>query len=244
MDVISRNAWGASSPSRGYIRVADGDRPGVEFHHTVGTYGIDADQPGSAGDIARAIQGDHLGRGWTDGFYNAVIDRAGDVAVLRPWTAQSGSVRHFTIAFAGNYDRQRLTDEQKRSAARLVADRRAAGVGDDVTWHAARDAVGCPGLDAIDWILAGMPVDEEDDVFVIRYGESGDRTRRVQTLVQLAGERAGEGDLLPRWGVDGHYGDETAAAINRMAERVGLPRDGEVGLDVLVLDYLRNWLSG
>ena len=87
---------------------------------------------------------------------------------------------------------------------------------------------------------------QEDDVYVVRYGQSDERVRRAQVVVQAAGKVAGLGDLLPRWGADGDYGDETAAAVNRMAQRTGrdFPQNGSVGLDVLVLDYCRNWLSG
>jgi hypothetical protein len=91
---------------------------------------------------------------------------------------------------------------------------------------------------------------KEDDVYVIRYGEGGprgterDRLRvaRTQRVLQAAGHAAGLGELLPRFGQDGDYGDETAAAVDALAGRARLPRDGRVGVDVLVLDYARNWL--
>ena len=85
---------------------------------------------------------------------------------------------------------------------------------------------------------------QEDDVYVVRSGQSDDRVRRAQVVLRAAGEAAGEGDLLPRFGADGDYGGETASAVNVMARRAKLPEDGDTGMDVLVLDFCRNWLSG
>lgn len=88
---------------------------------------------------------------------------------------------------------------------------------------------------------------EEDDVYVVRYGQADERVKRAQVVLRAAGEKAGLGDLLPRFGADGGYGDETADAVNRMAARmkghgIQFPQDGRIGMDVLLLDYCRNWL--
>ena len=92
-------------------------------------------------------------------------------------------------------------------------------------------------------LLADPGSGEGDDVYVVRQGEEGARVVRAQKVLQAAGVAAGEGDLLPRFGPDGGYGGETAAAVDVMAARAGLPSDGDTGMDVLVLDYCRNWLS-
>lgn len=85
---------------------------------------------------------------------------------------------------------------------------------------------------------------EEDDVYVVRFGQSDGRVRRAQRVIQAAGASAGMGDLLPRFGPDGDYGDETAEAVDALAARIGgdFPIEGKTGMDVLVLDYARNWL--
>lgn len=85
---------------------------------------------------------------------------------------------------------------------------------------------------------------EDDDVYVVRRGQTGLRVQRAQVVIAAAGERAGMGNLLPRFGPDGDYGAETAAAVDSLAGRAKLPEDGSRGMDVLVLDYCRNWLSG
>jgi hypothetical protein len=102
--------------------------------------------------------------------------------------------------------------------------------GRNLTLATLRTVLGAPG--------------EEDDVYVVKYDQRGPRVARTQRVLQAAGRKAGMGDLLPRWGVDGHYGAETAAAVDQMAVKAGLDPEGRTGMDVLVLDYCRNWLSG
>lgn len=151
MNVIPRSSWTDRDPPRQGATIDYAERPGVEFHHTVGTYGLPADDgPG----IVKAIDGDHRGRGWNGVFYNALIDGGGQIVVARPWAWQSNSPL-FTIVFPGNYDHRDLTAEQEQAAAELVAWLRAAGVGDEVRWHGDRAAASCPGRNVIDWIRAG-----------------------------------------------------------------------------------------
>lgn len=119
-------------------------------------------------------------------------------------------------------------------------------------------ATGCPGsLKA--WILAGhprpqsgsTPTDpEEDDVYVIKYGAGPNdaRVRRAQKVLDAAAKAAGVGDdvLAPSrksdGSFDGHYGPNVRDVVNTLAARADLPQDGDTGMDVLVLDYCRNWL--
>lgn len=83
---------------------------------------------------------------------------------------------------------------------------------------------------------------EEDDVYVVRHDQRGARVERAQRIIQAAGRTFGE-DLLPRFGADGHYGDETASAVNVIARRARLDEDGGTGMDALVLDYCRMLLE-
>lgn len=96
--------------------------------------------------------------------------------------------------------------------------------------------------DASSWGLNTKTI-EEDDVFVVKYGESGPRVKRVQKILQAAGKTIGYSNLLQEHGIDGDYGDETRNAVNRFAKRAGLDEEGNAGMDVLVLDYCRNMLS-
>lgn len=90
--------------------------------------------------------------------------------------------------------------------------------------------------------VLGGPQTEEDDVFVVRHNQQGPRVRRAQVILSAAGDTFGV-ELLPRFGADGHYGDETAAAVDTIARRAGLDEDGSTGMDVLVLDYCRMLLE-
>ena len=153
MTILPRSSWTDRDPPRQGATIAYNDRPGVEFHHTVGTYGLPADDgPG----IVAAIDDDHRGRGWNGVFYNALIDDDGRIITCRPWTWKSNSPL-FTIAFPGNYETRELSDEQKRSAVWLVAHLRDLGVGDAVRWHGQRAKVACPGRNVIAWIRTGGP---------------------------------------------------------------------------------------
>lgn len=120
-------------------------------------------------------------------------------------------------------------------------------------------ATGCPGS-LKSWVVAGAPRPssgttptdpEEDDVFVIKYGAGPNDPRvvRAQKVIHAAARAAGMGEVLTKsrksdgsW--DGHYGPDTRDAVNALAARAGLAQEGDQGMDVLVLDYCRNWLNG
>lgn len=83
----------------------------------------------------------------------------------------------------------------------------------------------------------------EDDVYVVKYNERGSRVKRAQKVLAATGDKIGV-KLLPKYGADGHYGDETQEAVDYLAGRTGIEETGGKGMDILVLDYCRNWLSG
>jgi hypothetical protein len=88
----------------------------------------------------------------------------------------------------------------------------------------------------------GLIQQEEDDMMVVRYNDRDERVVRVQEILREAGKTKNQ-TLLPKYGTDGHYGDETAGAVNYFARRAKLPEDGFKGMDVLVLDYCRGMLE-
>jgi len=88
----------------------------------------------------------------------------------------------------------------------------------------------------------GISKHQEDDVYVMRHNDRGERVTRAQVILQAAG-RTRSLELLSKYGPDGHYGTETAAAVDQIAKRAKLPTDGKVGMDVLVLDYCRMLLE-
>lgn len=106
----------------------------------------------------------------------------------------------------------------------------------ELTWNSARTL----NLATLRAVLGSA--NEEDDVYVVKHNDRGDRVRRAQVILQAAG-RTLSLELLSRHGADGHYGAETAAAVDQIARRAKLPADGSVGMDVLVLDYCRMLLE-
>lgn len=153
MDIVTRADWDAQPPARSYVNIPMDDRPGLETHHSVGLYGTNTPEA-----FARAVQADHLGRGWTDAFYNYTIWFDGRIIELRPDHAKSGPIEHLTICLPGNYNSRVLTAEQNRAWHQLRAHLRARGGGPEVAWHGQRAAVGCPGATVIGWLRAGHPL--------------------------------------------------------------------------------------
>lgn len=61
-----------------------------------------------------------------------------------------------------------------------------------------------------------MVRDDEEDVMIgLSKGDTGERVKGLQALIQYAGIE------LPRYGVDGDYGDETAEGLRQARESVG-----------------------
>ena len=92
----------------------------------------------------------------------------------------------------------------------------------------------------------GLGQETEDDVlFVVRNGDDGPRVARVQTILAEAGQAAGLGELLPKFGADGDYGAETAGAVDALAPLVadGFPTSGRTGCDMLLIDWCRSVLT-
>lgn len=160
---VTRIDWRARRPNRARVRIDSRSRPGIEVHHSVGIYGAS-----SFDAFLRSVQADHLGRGWTDGFYNTAVWTDGTIGELRGLGYKSGPVSHLTICLAGNYDNRQISDEQKLSVSRIRQWLLAVNpTATDIAWHARRAAVSCPGRNVIPWLRAGMPLDNiepEDDM--------------------------------------------------------------------------------
>ena len=160
---LTRIDWRARKPNRARVRIDSRSRPGIEAHHSVGIYGASTFEA-----FLRSVQADHLGRGWTDGFYNVAVWTDGTIGELRGLAYKSGPVSHLTICLAGNYDQRQISDEQKMAVARirqwlLAVNPKAT----DIAWHGRRANVSCPGRNVIPWLRAGMPlsnIEPEDEM--------------------------------------------------------------------------------
>ena len=218
---LTRSQWGAKPPARSYVSIAPTARPGVETHHSVGIY-----RATSAAAFARAVQNDHLGRGWTDVFYNFLVWLDGTPVEARPFHAKSGALAHLTVCFAGNYDNRILTDPQKQTWHRIRDWARGQGVGADRAYHGQRANVGCPGRDVIAWHRAGYPFEEDEDM--LREGDSGRSVKFVQQRLN---------EWKPGLTDDGVYGPATKARVEELQQAAGLDVTGTFGaLETWALD--------
>jgi len=223
---LTRADWGAAGPNYATATVPFGSRPGVEAHHTVGTYGVPVDgrRGNEAGRIAKAIQGDHLGRGWADVFYHYMIHRDGTIVELRDVTWKSGPIDYVTVVFPGNYDNLELNDRQKAAFLKLRGRLVAAGVGEKVRRHRDRASVSCPGRSVAAWVGQGFPspyrsapaADKAPRGYVTR-GDRGDQVREVQR--EVARLLPGHPDLHDP---DGIFGPKTARLVVDAYDLVGL----------------------
>lgn len=93
--------------------------------------------------------------------------------------------------------------------------------------------------------VLGSPEQEEDDVYAIKFGQGQDTpngddyVKRAQRVMNAAASPSG---LAVGLKIDGVYGPRTAEAVNTYAFKGQMPLEGETGLHILVLDYIRNWL--
>lgn len=79
LKVITCSEWGAAAPRGAIVRV--GRPPDIIFHHTAGHHpeldGANGASTREAAAYARAIQADHMGRGYVDSGHNFLITRTG-----------------------------------------------------------------------------------------------------------------------------------------------------------------------
>jgi len=73
--------------------------------------------------------------------------------------------------------------------------------------------------------IQNLPTTSEDgeDAMAMEDGSSGEAVRLVQSAVQKWGQVTNKGDLLPEYGTDGAWGDETSAAVRKYQEAAGYP---------------------
>jgi hypothetical protein len=217
VSIRSRSSWGARAP-RTRNTTTWGARRGFTVHYTAGP----------TTQSVRAIQDFHMdGQGWADIGYNFLVDADGLIYEGRGWLtvgahASGQNTSHIGAAFIGRdgdatpaakASLRALYDEANRRAGRTLAR----------TWHGGLpgQSTACPGADLRSWVQAGMPASGSggsgggDPLIGLRHGDRGEGVTALQALITYAG---GE---LPRFGVDGHWGDETSAALLSVRRSVG-----------------------
>lgn len=97
-------------------------------------------------------------------------------------------------------------------------------LGDGTVVHAKGHDYGVvhQSLSATDFTHYGIPAGLYDDLapLAIQKGASGEIVKQLQEMLLEAGM------ALPRWGADGQFGSETAAAVLAFQQSLGLPETG------------------
>ncbi|MDS1269680.1 N-acetylmuramoyl-L-alanine amidase [Lipingzhangella sp. LS1_29] len=214
--IRSRNRWGARAP-RSRTTTTWTSRVGATVHYSAGP----------PTQSVRAIQDFHMdGRGWDDIGYNFLVDREGRAYEGRGWLvtgahASGFNTSHIGVCFIGSDGEATAA---ARSTIRALYDEacRRSGRHLDQTWHGGLpgQSTACPGSDLRVWVQSGMPADGggvggEEMLVGLSKGDRGELVKYLQASITYAG---GE---LPRFGVDGHYGDETAEALRQVRASVG-----------------------
>lgn len=112
-------------------------------------------------------------------------------------------------------------------------------MGDGTAIHARGHAYGVVrnGITESRWTHWGIPVGmygELPDIkdTILKKGSEGERVRAMQEMLLAVGQ------LLPRYGADGKYGNETVAAVMSFQARMGLDDTGE--MDEMTMQALMN----
>lgn len=213
VDIVSRSQWGARAP-RSRQTVSWSQRSEVTLHYTLGP----------TSQSVRSIQDHHMDvNGWADIGYNLLVDENGTAYEGRGWTAAGAHARGANtsgigIAYIG---RDGMTSAAKETVVALY-DEANGRTGRTLARRGHRDinATTCPGDGNYTWWRSANYRDAaastwEDPLIGLGQGDQGEGVTAVQRLITYAG---GE---LPVYGVDGHWGAETSAALLAVRQSVG-----------------------
>ena len=237
------------------------ERGGSVLHH--GGWSVPVSSHAGCRSVWRSWQRYHMGwryypnpnsngHGWVDIAYTCAACQHGYIFAGRGIGVRTaangtnvGNQNYYAIVWIGGA-RQTPTLDAFRAVRWAIGDLRSKGAGLRVLGHSDLRSTSCPHPDLVKLArqVDNTPIDtesEEDDVYAVKYGENSDYVKRAQVLMNAASSRSGVTANLTE---DGAYGPKTRDAVNRYAGRAGLPQDGGSGMHVLVVDYIRNWLSG
>lgn len=213
VQIISRSEWGARAP-RAVSRTSWSARQGFTVHHSAGP----------ATQTVRQIQDFHMdGRGWSDVGYNLLVDDDGNAYDGRGWLVVGAHAAPYNTSHIGVcYIGQNNPTAAAKRTIRALYDEACKQAGRKLSTGGHRDLneTNCPGDDLYAWVHDGMPTSGlstsgGDDVIGLRRGDKGEAVKGLQALIKAAGQD------LPKYGVDGDYGKETADALVRVRQSVG-----------------------
>lgn len=214
----TRDQAGLAPPTSAPVTVSPSEVEGFTVHHS----------DGPATQTSAEIQAFHQGtRGWNDTGYARTIEDHGDHAVIVEGRGYGTELAHalgfnrthIGVCVIGNYDNA-LPSVHALAAVAICHDEAEEWAGKSLPTGGHRDlmATGCPGDTFHSWVHDGMPVDDAhtggNPMLGLSIGDSGPRVEMLQTRLRHAGQADLLGDHGPRGdGVDGDYGDGTAAAV-------------------------------
>lgn len=214
VSIVSRSGWGARSASFG--RTSWGSRTGFTVHYSAGP----------TSQTPRQIQNYHMdGNGWSDVGYNFLVDKSGTAYEGRGWLgvgahAAPHNTSHIGVCFIG---RDGDATPAAKATIRALYDEACKRAGKTLskTYHGglSGNSTSCPGADLRTWVKNGMPssgsIGMGDDLLGIGKGDSGEAVIAVQRLIRYAGGK------LPKYSVDGVWGQETSDALLAVRRAMG-----------------------
>ena len=216
MEYVDRSGWGARSP-RSTTSVPLSARKEVTLHYSTGP----------TGQSVRSIQDFHMdGNGWSDIGYNWLVDDDGTVYEGRGWYVQGAHAaprnrQGIGVCYIGSDG----MSEAAKAAVLEVYDEACRLTGRTLARKGHRDinSTSCPGTDNYNWWKSSGYRDVEgtggDDMVGLKKGDTGERVKFLQSTLMKAGFD------LPKYGADGHYGDETAKAVLAARKSQGSEQD-------------------
>lgn len=255
MRIDSRSTLRLQSPRSKTLILPGPD--GVAGHYNGPAMGMAGKDHEQCQERWRGIQSFHMAapRNWADIAYTAascfhgvILEGRGPGIRTAANGTEYGNDNYYAIFFMIGGE-EKPNDEMLRAADWYAREHL------DVSFwrpHSSFKSTACPGK-VHSYIKDGRlvvpgPSIEEDDVYVIKHGDglgtpNGDpRVKRVQKVMAVAAEKMEAPNPFPKFGQDGQYGNEMRDAVNFFSRKANLPEKGDVGVDVLVLDYCRGWL--
>ncbi|WP_406730771.1 peptidoglycan-binding protein [Streptomyces sp. NBC_01794] len=209
--IISRATWGAKPWNGTPASVALSKRTEFFVHYDGGT---PITRTGYA--IMRAIEAEHLGKGWSGVGYNFVVDQSGNIYEGRGWDLQGAHCPNHNVSGIGV--QIAIGGDQEPSAKALAACRALYEVACKMTGrtlakkgHRDGYATACPGKKLYAWVKAGMPAGDYEaapnpggsssggsstevaryqvtiDGLIYGYGAKGDHVTKVGNALVKAG---------------------------------------------------------
>lgn len=239
MKLVNRSGWGALKPKGSLSTNITPNGGGVAIHYVGGKGKLTPSSHKKCANIVKSIQTGHLNNkaeGYIDIAYNFLVCTHGYVYEGRGLHRRSGA----NGTTAGNqfyYAVCALVNEADDISPELIQGlkdichylRTKGKAGNKVIGHKNLISTSCPGTKLSKYVSKGTfkkGGNNSTNSYPGKYIQKGSRgslVKKVQSQLLKKGMR------LPRWGVDGVFGDETLKAVKTFQGNHNLVKDGIVG---------------